>query len=537
MLDAWYQKPGDAVPLPQSYDGHLTYDNNGNILTLDRNGSTEVTFPAIVIDELTYQYDLGNKLLTVDDMVAHPEGFDDGNTGTTDDYDYDDFGNLTLDMNKGITLIQYNHQNLPTKVTFGTQGDIEYLYTADGTKIKKTVTEGTTVHTTTYRDGFQYDDGTLDFFPHAEGEVQVTYGQYGLVAYNYVFHYTDHLGNIRVRYAQDPDDGVLKILEEKHYYPYGLQHTGYNSGQKSFSKIETSNSIALTPVNPFLGDTYKYGYNGVEFNDDLGLNLHAMDVRLYDPALGRFNGFDPVTHFSQGTSVAFDNNPVFWADPSGADSFAGGRGESLSGGLDYSPGSTFSNELNKFLGQFDNSSFKSSITTALEIIGFEKDRPKQPNDPGRKYVPPSEGGNNDDTCNCHSFTWHDGEGDPTDIRNIDPMIPVNWDNNPDDDLEGWREMPFDEPNMPGDRILYINPEEINELNKRGIAHSATVIKVDEEGYTERVISKFGTGEVFTHQPTDVPSQYGTKRIYLRLKKIDRKNARLKKRGKPLIKSY
>ncbi len=44
-----------------------------------------------------------------------------------------------------------------------------------------------------------------------------------------------------------------------------------------------------------------------------------MELRSYDPALGRFNGIDPVTHFSQGTSVAFDNNPVYWADPSGAD--------------------------------------------------------------------------------------------------------------------------------------------------------------------------------------------------------------------------
>jgi hypothetical protein len=45
-----------------------------------------------------------------------------------------------------------------------------------------------------------------------------------------------------------------------------------------------------------------------------------MDVRMYDPAIGRFNGIDPVTHYSQGTSVAFDNNPIYWADPSGADS-------------------------------------------------------------------------------------------------------------------------------------------------------------------------------------------------------------------------
>jgi hypothetical protein len=48
-----------------------------------------------------------------------------------------------------------------------------------------------------------------------------------------------------------------------------------------------------------------------------------MEFRTYDPAIGRFNGIDPVTHHSQGTSVAFDNNPVFWADPSGANSSLG----------------------------------------------------------------------------------------------------------------------------------------------------------------------------------------------------------------------
>ena len=47
-----------------------------------------------------------------------------------------------------------------------------------------------------------------------------------------------------------------------------------------------------------------------------------MDFRQYDPAIARFNGIDPVTHFSQGTSVAFDNNPIYWADPSGANSTA-----------------------------------------------------------------------------------------------------------------------------------------------------------------------------------------------------------------------
>ncbi|CAL2093789.1 protein of unknown function [Tenacibaculum sp. 190524A02b] len=45
-----------------------------------------------------------------------------------------------------------------------------------------------------------------------------------------------------------------------------------------------------------------------------------MDMRQYDPALARWTGIDPVTHHTMSTYAAFDNDPVFWVDPSGADS-------------------------------------------------------------------------------------------------------------------------------------------------------------------------------------------------------------------------
>lgn len=63
---------------------------------------------------------------------------------------------------------------------------------------------------------------------------------------------------------------------------------------------------------------YKYKLNGNEFQDELGLNLFDMNARQYDPAIGRFTSIDPVVHHSQSTYAAFDNNPAFWADPSGA---------------------------------------------------------------------------------------------------------------------------------------------------------------------------------------------------------------------------
>lgn len=48
--------------------------------------------------------------------------------------------------------------------------------------------------------------------------------------------------------------------------------------------------------------------------------MYEMDMRQYDPAIARWISTDPITHYSASTYNAFDNNPVFFADPSGADS-------------------------------------------------------------------------------------------------------------------------------------------------------------------------------------------------------------------------
>ncbi len=62
----------------------------------------------------------------------------------------------------------------------------------------------------------------------------------------------------------------------------------------------------------------KFKYNGIELEEITG--LYEMDLRAYDPAIARWTGIDPVTHHSMSTYTAFDNNPVIFADPSGADS-------------------------------------------------------------------------------------------------------------------------------------------------------------------------------------------------------------------------
>ena len=51
--------------------------------------------------------------------------------------------------------------------------------------------------------------------------------------------------------------------------------------------------------------------------------MYDMDMRQYDPAIARWVVLDPVIHHSLSPYNAFDNNPVFWADPSGANSESG----------------------------------------------------------------------------------------------------------------------------------------------------------------------------------------------------------------------
>ena len=189
----------------------LTYDKNGNITTLNRN--TNISNIAHEIDDLTYEYQ-GNQLLKVSDNSGDPSGFKDG-TNTGNDFSYDSFGNIKQDLNKNISEITYNHLNLPVEIAFSNGGKINYIYDATGSRKSKKVqpVEGEVV-TTDYQGEFQYENGDLQFISHAEGYIKPK----GNGQFMYAYQYKDHLGNIRLSYADINDNGVIEaateILEE-----------------------------------------------------------------------------------------------------------------------------------------------------------------------------------------------------------------------------------------------------------------------------------------------------------------------------------
>lgn len=310
LKDATYQTP--SLTNNKNYFGeNMDYDPNGNIIRLQRKFMAGVLSDPYDgdMDNLSYFYDANsNQLKKVTDASNEAQGFKDDSNGyndISDDYAYDANGNLTKDDNKGITLMTYNHLNLPTKITFGTAGTIEYIYNAAGQKLEKIVTQGTTITSTNYLGGFQYTKphlGTwaLQFFPTAEGYVKNTVVS-GANTYSYVFNYTDHLGNVRLSYSDADKNGVIvssEILDESHYYPFGLKHVGYNDRPAT---------------------DYKYKYNGKELQDELGLNMYDYHARNYDPAIGRWMNVDPLAETSKRFSpyTYALNNPVFFIDPDG----------------------------------------------------------------------------------------------------------------------------------------------------------------------------------------------------------------------------
>ncbi|MCT4174836.1 hypothetical protein HZP56_17870, partial [Elizabethkingia anophelis] len=268
----------NAGAISGSYAERLNYDVNGNITGLQRTG-----LGAGVMDQLSYTYDQSgnsNKLIRVNDASGNAAGYPVG--GNTIGYDIN--GNMVNHLDKGISNIAYNYLNLPSSIT-ASIGNTDYVYRADGTKVRK-VFGG---KSTDYLDGFQYENGVLQFVPTSEG-------YYDVVKNKYIYNYTDHLGNVRLSYTKGASGGA-EIIEENNYYPFGLKHQGYNS-----------TSLA--------NNAYQYKYNGKELQET---GMYDYGARMYMPELGRWGVVDPLAekypHISPYNYVT--NNPIKYIDPTG----------------------------------------------------------------------------------------------------------------------------------------------------------------------------------------------------------------------------
>ena len=307
LLAGFYQK--DTNPSAKEYFEKMDYDLNGNITNLKRSqGALTGSSTAMTIDNLSYDYTgYGNKIKSVTDLSGQYSGYPDV-SGNIIGYDLN--GNMTDQKDKGILDIDYNHLNLPDKLTFNESylvrdffGDqirnvtTKYIYRADGTKLSKVYTYGITRNnseaatTTDYLDGFQYEGNgatnaivppVLKFVPTAEG-------YFNFENNKYIYQYKDQVGNIRISYYKN-SSGNIVIDKENNYYPFGMEHNGYN------------NLVSSAP-------SYKYGFQEQEKQEETGWS--SFKWRNYDPTIGRFFNIDPLSEkYNTWTPYSFSGNRV-----------------------------------------------------------------------------------------------------------------------------------------------------------------------------------------------------------------------------------
>ena len=204
----------------------------------------------------------------------------------------------------------------------------------------KIASRNTINYTVDYLDGFQYESGRLLFFPTAEGYVKYT--ESARNPFDYIFNYTDHLGNVRLSYGVNPGTGILTKIEENNYYPFGLKHATYNNTAKMIAKVENEEEVAAIneklmiqkidvlaeemkrppyspPSNGVIYSGFNFKYNGKELQEELGLNMYDYGARNYDPAIGRWMNIDPLAEKNRrfSTYAYCVNNPLFFIDPDG----------------------------------------------------------------------------------------------------------------------------------------------------------------------------------------------------------------------------
>jgi RHS repeat-associated protein len=267
---------------------NLSYDANGNILSQDQKGWK--VSGSDYIDQLRYTYTAGSNRLqnVIDESNEVNTRLGDfrssslylstlgskttANASSYTDYSYDENGNLIKDKNKDIETyqggsgIEYNHLNLPQKITVKkngseNKGTIEYVYDAAGNKLKKVTTEGTKVTTTLYIFGTYIND-TLQFLPHEEGRARMVqvpdpnfegpfypcdrvimgYDEDGypilsecppqtiptVESFQYDYFLKDHLGNVRIMVTEEQkeDRYPAATMELQQTSAVGEQGTG-----------------------------------------------------------------------------------------------------------------------------------------------------------------------------------------------------------------------------------------------------------------------------------------------------------------------
>ena len=154
---------------------------------------------------------------------------------------------------------------------------------------------------------------TLEAAYHSEGRV-VANGN------KWEYNLKDHLGNVRLVFTES--NGLASIVQDNHYYPFGMQQNG------NWAKTQTVKN--------------DYLYNGKELNKEIGLNWSDYGARFYDASIGRFVEIDPMadSYIRINHYAYVANNPLRYIDPDGRNLLDYVAGTIIGVATNVIPGST-----------------------------------------------------------------------------------------------------------------------------------------------------------------------------------------------------
>ena len=305
----------------QNVERFLTYDRNGNLLTLIRyadgvqSSNRQYTYIGNRLDRMEK-----DKVIAWDEIEVHPGGpaivvpekvtEDNGTTALDAEisidtsavirpvdpgiilhsrYAHDRNGNLTYDMELE-TNFAYNSLNLLEKAVRNDTIVAKYSYLADGTKLSAVNADDCGF---AYRGSFTYradagGDRVFESTPFGGGRIVGTVDDETEVRY----FLTDHLESVRV-VATDQNN----VLERNDYYPFG--------GRWDSASLPISDN--------------RDRFNGKEDQAFAGLPFSDYGARMYDRERGRWLSQDPLAEEYRSISqyVFCANNPIKYIDLKG----------------------------------------------------------------------------------------------------------------------------------------------------------------------------------------------------------------------------
>jgi hypothetical protein len=361
--DAYNFTSGTGVATP-AYKMALTYDGNGNIKTLLRNGANSTGMP-LLMDDLKYTYYNyntitatttgtyptgsnpaamfdGNRLAMVQDNPTYNANYvnDIDNQGGNN-YTYDKIGNLTADISEGISSIKWNIQNKITDIT-KTTAIIKYAYDPTGKRIMKKVTP---TSGTAKEDYYVLDPqgNTLAVYTlestNLRWQEQHLYGssRLGITKLDTLiprFMAAISSGGSGGLGSTTIDRGDLTAMERDIQFTHTQRnkaqyeianHLGNVLATVSDGKINTNTAQIISstdyyafgmpiPGRTLANNAYRYGMNGQQKDDEIFEGANSAEFWEYDSRIGRRWNIDPIVRNWESSYTTFGNNPIQFFD-------------------------------------------------------------------------------------------------------------------------------------------------------------------------------------------------------------------------------